>query len=67
MLASRRQPIDPEATEITIEPRGIALHDTAGGTAENTSPYSSETAAHFLIDRAATIARRTDRKLKGPP
>jgi hypothetical protein len=66
-LASRRPHIDREATEITIEPKGIVLHQTAGGTADGTFQYSSETAAHFLVDRDATIGRRTDRTLKGPP
>jgi hypothetical protein len=40
-LAYRRQHSDPEATDITIEPKVIVLHYTAGGTAEGTFEYFS--------------------------
>jgi hypothetical protein len=40
-LAYRRQHSDPDATDITIEPRVIVLHYTAGGTARGTFEYFS--------------------------
>lgn len=40
-LAYRRQHSDPDATDITIEPKVIVLHYTAGGTAEGTFEYFS--------------------------
>ena len=40
-LAYRRQHVDPEATDITIEPKVIVLHYTAGGTAQGTFEYFS--------------------------
>jgi len=40
-LEYRRQHEDPEATDITIEPKVIVLHYTAGGTAEGTFQYFS--------------------------
>jgi hypothetical protein len=40
-LAYRRQHVDPEATDITIEPKVIVLHYTAGGSAEGTFNYFS--------------------------
>jgi N-acetyl-anhydromuramyl-L-alanine amidase AmpD len=38
-LAYRRQHSDPDARDITIEPRVIVLHYTAGGTAKGTFEY----------------------------
>jgi hypothetical protein len=40
-LAYRRQHIDPDATDIAIEPKVIVLHYTAGGSAEGTFHYFS--------------------------
>lgn len=40
-LAYRRAHSDPDATDITIEPRVIVLHYTAGGSAEGTFQYFS--------------------------
>jgi hypothetical protein len=40
-LAYRRQHSDPEAKDITIEPKVIVLHYTAGGTARGTFEYFS--------------------------
>jgi hypothetical protein len=40
-LAYRRQHVDPDAADITIEPKVIVLHYTAGGTAEGTFEYFS--------------------------
>lgn len=40
-LAYRRQHSDPDARDITIEPRVIVLHYTAGGTARGTFEYFS--------------------------
>jgi hypothetical protein len=40
-LAYRRQHSDPDARDITIEPRVIVLHYTAGGTAKGTFEYFS--------------------------
>jgi N-acetylmuramoyl-L-alanine amidase len=42
-LAYRRQHSDPDAKDITIEPRVIVLHYTAGGTARGTFEYFSGT------------------------
>jgi N-acetyl-anhydromuramyl-L-alanine amidase AmpD len=40
-LAYRRQHSDPDAKDITIEPKVIVLHYTAGGTAKGTFEYFS--------------------------
>ena len=40
-LEYRRQHEDPDATDITIEPKVIVLHYTAGGTAKGTFQYFS--------------------------
>ncbi|HMG24111.1 MAG TPA: peptidoglycan recognition family protein [Kofleriaceae bacterium] len=53
-LAYRRQHVDPDAADITIEPRVIVLHYTAGGTAEGTFQYFSGN--HMEAARAALAA-----------
>jgi hypothetical protein len=53
-LAYRRQHVDPEATDITIEPKVIVLHYTAGGTAEGTFEYFSGN--HMEAGRAKLAA-----------
>lgn len=53
-LAYRRLHIDPDATDITIEPKVIVLHYTAGGSAEGTFQYFS--ANHMEAGRAQLAA-----------
>ncbi|MGH2901891.1 MAG: peptidoglycan recognition protein family protein [Solirubrobacteraceae bacterium] len=53
-LAYRRQHVDPEATDINIEPKVIVLHYTAGGTAEGTFEYFSGN--HMEAGRAKLAA-----------
>ncbi|MEZ4402886.1 MAG: peptidoglycan recognition family protein [Kofleriaceae bacterium] len=43
MLAYRREHSDPAATDLTIEPRMIVLHYTAGGSAKGTHGYFDRT------------------------
>jgi len=43
MLAYRRTHVDPAATDLTIEPRVIVLHYTAGGSARGTKSYFDRT------------------------
>jgi len=53
-LAYRRQHVDPDAADITIEPKVIVLHYTAGGSAEGTFQYFSGT--HMETARAKLAA-----------
>jgi N-acetylmuramoyl-L-alanine amidase len=53
-LAYRRLHVDPEATDITIEPKVIVLHYTAGGSAEGTFNYFSGN--HMEAGRAQLAA-----------
>jgi N-acetylmuramoyl-L-alanine amidase len=53
-LAYRRQHVDPEAADITIEPKVIVLHYTAGGSAKGTFEYFSGN--HMEAGRAKLAA-----------
>jgi N-acetylmuramoyl-L-alanine amidase-like protein len=53
-LAYRRQHSDPDAKDITIEPRVIVLHYTAGGSAKSTFEYFSGN--HMEAGRAQLAA-----------
>jgi hypothetical protein len=53
-LAYRRQHSDPDAKDITIEPKVIVLHYTAGGSARGTFEYFSGT--HMEAGRAQLAA-----------
>ncbi|MBK9037517.1 MAG: N-acetylmuramoyl-L-alanine amidase [Myxococcales bacterium] len=54
MLAYRRLHSDPDATDLTIAPRMIVLHYTAGGSAKGTHGYFSRTR---LEEERATLRK----------